>query len=98
MALALGGYFSSASNSFTGSLVGLQTWFSSRFVSLQDFFTAPRDITSLRQRNAELEAEVSNLQAQVIQLQQEVGETNILAALVDFSNGQDLRIRIKPPQ
>ena len=85
MALALGGYFSSASNVFTGSLVNLQTWFSARFVAVQDFFTSPRDIASLRQRNAELEGEVADLQAQVIQLQQEVGETQILAALVDFS-------------
>lgn len=85
LALALGGYFSSASNVFTGSLINLQTWFSSRFVAVQDFLTAPRDITSLRQRNAELEAEVAELQAQVIQLQQQVGETEILAALVDFS-------------
>ena len=85
LALALGGYFSSASNVFTGSLINLQTWFSSRFVALQDFLTAPRDIASLRQRNTELEAEVSELQAQVIQLQQAVGETQILAALVDFS-------------
>lgn len=85
MALALGGYFSGASNIFTGSLINVQAWFSSRFVALQDFLTAPRDITSLRQRNSELETEVAELQAQVIQLQQEVGETQILAALVDFS-------------
>ncbi len=85
MALALGGYFSSASNVFTGSLVNLQTWFSARFVAIQDFFTSPRDIASLRQRNAELEGEVADLQAQVIQLQQKVGQTDILAALVDFS-------------
>lgn len=85
MALALGGYFSSASNVFTGSLVNLQAWFSARFVAVQDFFTAPRDMASLRQRNLELEGEVAELQAQVIQLQQEVGETQILAALVDFS-------------
>ncbi|MGB8983085.1 MAG: rod shape-determining protein MreC [Anaerolineales bacterium] len=85
MALALGGYFSSATNVFTGSLVNLQAWFSTRFVAIQDFLTAPRDIASLRQRNAELEADVAELQAQVIQLQQEVGETDILRALVDFS-------------
>ncbi|HMB23368.1 MAG: rod shape-determining protein MreC [Chloroflexota bacterium] len=85
MALALGGYFSSASNVFTGSLVNLQTWFSTRFVAIQDFFTSPRDIASLRQRNAELEGEVADLQAQVIQLQQEVGQTKVLAELLDFS-------------
>ncbi|HUF00720.1 MAG TPA: rod shape-determining protein MreC [Anaerolineales bacterium] len=84
MALALGGYFSSASNVFTGSLVNVQAWFSARFMAVQDFFTSPRDIASLRQRNAELESDVGELQAQVIQLQQEVGETQILAALVDF--------------
>ncbi len=89
MALALGGYFSSASNVFTGSLVNVQAWLSSRYVAVQDFFTSPRDMASLRQRNAELEAEVAELQAQIIQLQQDVGETQVLAALVDF-------VRVRP--
>ena len=71
MTLALGGYFSSGSNVFTTSLVTVQSWFSSRFVAVQEFLTAPRDMASLRQRNAELETDVSELQAQVIQLQQE---------------------------
>src|SRR6185436_8247242 len=88
MALALGGYFSSDSNVFTSSLITVQSWFSSRFVALQDFLTAPRDITSLRQRNSELESEVSELQAQVIQLQQQAGQTQILAALVDFAQAR----------
>lgn len=85
IALALGGYFSSASNVFTGSLVNMQTWFATRFTAVQDFLTAPRDMAFLRQRNTELEAEVSELQSQVIQLQQQVGETQVLAALVDFA-------------
>jgi len=85
LALALGGYFSGASNVFSSSLITVQSWLSSRFVALQEFLNAPRDIATLRQRNTELEAEVSELQAQVIQLQQEAGQTQILAALVDFS-------------
>jgi rod shape-determining protein MreC len=84
VALALGGYFSSASNVFTGSLVKVQTWFSTRFNAVQDFVTAPRDMAALQQRNTELESQVSELQAQVIQLQQQVGQTEMLAALVDF--------------
>jgi rod shape-determining protein MreC len=88
VALALGGYFSSASNVFTGSLVNMQTWFSARFTAVQDFLTAPRDMASLRQRNTELESEVAELQAQVIQLQQQVGDTQILAALVDFERAR----------
>jgi len=85
LALAFGGYFSTASNKLTGLLVDTQTWFSTRFVAVQDFVTAPRDVTSLRQRNAELENDIASLQAQNIELQQKVAETEILAALVDFS-------------
>jgi len=85
LALALGGYLGSASRQLGSVLIELQTWISTRFVGFQDFVTAPRDIVSLRQRNAELEAQVSQLQAQVIELQQRVNETDILAALVDFS-------------
>jgi rod shape-determining protein MreC len=83
--LALGGYFGAASNRFTGLLVNAQAWVTSRAQGLQDFLTAPRDVVSLRARNAELEAQLSQLQAQVIELQQRVRETEILAALVDFS-------------
>ena len=43
LALALGGYFSSASNRFTGSLVSVQTWVSTRVQAIQDFLAAPRD-------------------------------------------------------
>lgn len=88
MALALGGYFSSASNVFTSSLVEVQGWFSARFLAVQDFFTSPRDMASLRQRNAELEGELADLQSQIIQLQQQVAETELLAALVDFSRAR----------
>lgn len=85
LALALSGALGSASRQFSAVLIDLQTWISTRFLGFQDFITAPRDIVSLRQRNAELEAQVSQLQAQVIELQQRVNETEILAALVDFS-------------
>lgn len=83
--LAFGGYLGSASRSFSSSLIGVQTWFSTRFSAVQEFIDAPSDVADLRQRNSELEAEVSRLQSQVIELQQKVGETEILAALVDFS-------------
>lgn len=84
LALALSGFFSGTSR-ITGSLVAVQYWFSTRYQAIQDFMAAPRDITTLRTRNAELEAQVSQLQTQVIELQQRVNETDILAALVDFS-------------
>ena len=83
LALALSGAFSG--NRFVDTLAQIQYWFATRYLAVQDFFAAPRDTVSLRTRNAELEAQVSQLQAQVIELQQRVSETEILAALVDFS-------------
>jgi len=85
LVLAFGGFFSSASNRFTGGAVSVQEWFATRYQAIQQFLAAPRDIVSLRTRNAELEAQVSQLQAQVIDLQQRVTQTEILSALVDFS-------------
>jgi rod shape-determining protein MreC len=84
LALALSGFFSGTGR-ITDSFVAIQYWFSTRYQAIQDFIAAPRDITTLRARNAELEAQVSQLQTQVIELQQRVNETEILAALVDFS-------------
>ncbi len=83
--LAFGGFFSSASIHLTGGLVSMQEWFASRSQAIQEFMAAPRDLVTLRARNTELEAQVAQLQAQVIDLQQRVNETEILAALVDFS-------------
>jgi rod shape-determining protein MreC len=85
LALALSGYLNPVSNIFSGSLVNFQTWVSTRYLAIADFLTVPRDVAALRQRNAELEAEISRLQAQVIDLQNKVAETDTLAALVDFS-------------
>jgi rod shape-determining protein MreC len=85
LALAFGGFFSSVSNRFTGGLVSGQYWFAIRYQAIQQFLSAPRDIVTLRARNAELETEISQLQTQVIDLQQRVSQTEILAALVDFS-------------
>ena len=85
LALALGGYFSSASDWFSGSVVSVQTWVATRYQAIQSFLTAPQDVATLRSRNAELESELARLQTQVIELQQQVTETQILSALVDFS-------------
>ncbi len=85
LALALSGSLGFVSSGFNAFLVSAQTWISTRFVAIQDFLTVPRDVAALRQRNAELEAEVARLQAQVVQLQSQVADTQALAALVNFS-------------
>ncbi len=85
IALALGGYFTSLTNWFGRFTIDLQTWVSTRYMAINDFLTVPRDVASLRQRNSELEADVARLQTEVIQLQQQVTETNVLSALVNFA-------------
>ena len=85
VALALGGYFNPVTNWFTRITVNAQTWISGRYLTMVDFLTVPRDVASLRNRNAQLEGDVARLQTQVIDLQQQVTETNILSALVDFA-------------
>jgi rod shape-determining protein MreC len=85
VALALGGYLTPLSRLLLNPVVSVQTWMSTRYQAIHSFLTAPQDTARLRQRNAELEAEVARLQAQTIELQQQLSETNILSALVDFA-------------
>ncbi|MCX6079268.1 MAG: rod shape-determining protein MreC [Chloroflexi bacterium] len=85
LALALSGSLGVISGNFNSLLVTAQSWIFTRFVVIQEFLTVPRDVVALRQRNANLETEVSRLQAQVVQLQNSVSEADALAALVNFS-------------
>ncbi len=83
--LALSGYLTPVLRLTLDPLVTAQTWVAERFISVQRFLLAPRDLASLRQRNEELEAEVARLQGQVVQLRQQIQDIEILAALVDFA-------------
>ncbi len=85
LALALSGSLGFVSNNFNSLLVAMQSWVFTRFVVIQEFLTLPRDVVVLRQANAQLQSEVSRLQAQVVQLQNSVSEADALAALVNFS-------------
>lgn len=85
MALALGGYLTPLSRIVLNPLVDAQTWLATRFQAIQNYIEAPQDVTRLMQRNAELEAQVSRLQTEIITLEQQLSETRILEALVDFA-------------
>ncbi|MEN6410448.1 MAG: rod shape-determining protein MreC [Anaerolineaceae bacterium] len=85
LVLALGGFLTPLFSGTLGPLVAVQRWVSSRYMAIYEFVTVPRDVASLRQRNAELETEVSRLQAQVIELQQQLNEAQVLYSLLDFA-------------
>jgi rod shape-determining protein MreC len=86
--LALGGYLSPVTSFLLSPVFSIQGWITTRYQALQDMFNAPTDLAILRQRNAELEAEISDLQTQILSLQQQVTEVEILSALLDFARYQ----------
>ena len=85
IALALGGYLTPVTRNVLAPLLSAQTWLSTRYQAIQNFVTAPQDLSRLRQRNADLEAQVSQLESEIIDLQQQISETRVLSALVDFA-------------
>lgn len=88
IALALGGYLAPISRIVINPVVSAQTWLAVRVQALQNYVNTPQDLTRLRNENIELEAEVSRLQSEIIGLKQQIGETRVLSALVDFARAQ----------
>lgn len=85
LSLALGGYLNPLFSASLNPFISAQTWLSNRYRAFYEFVTMPRDVTSLRQRNAELEADNSRLQAQVIELEQQLSEAQVADALLKFN-------------
>ena len=86
--LALSGYLRPVLGVVMDPFVAAQRWLSERFMAVYDFFTLPRDVTELIQRNSELEDEVANLQSQIIQLQEQLQEADILYSLLDYARSR----------
>ena len=86
--LSLGGVIRPFLGIVMDPFVTAQRWLSERYMAVYDFFTLPRDVTELLQRNAQLENELSNLQSQVIQLQEQLRETEVLYSLLDFARSR----------
>jgi rod shape-determining protein MreC len=85
IALALGGYLTPLSRLILNPVITVHTWLATRYQAVQSLLAAPEDVTSLRQRNTELEAEVARLQVEIIELQQQVSEVQVLSILVDYA-------------
>ncbi len=83
--LALSGYVNPIIYTAQKPFINIQSWLSTRYNAIYEFLTVPRDVASLRQRNAQLEAEITQLQTQIIELQNQINETKVLYALLDFA-------------
>jgi rod shape-determining protein MreC len=85
LVLSVAGYLAPVQGLVMRPVTGIQTWIALRFAALRDMASAPRDVETFRQRNAELEAEVARLEQQVITLQEQVSEMEILSALLNYA-------------
>jgi len=86
--LAISGFLRPILGVVMDPFISTQRWLSERFMAVYDFFTLPRDVTELLARNAQLEGEVSSLQTQVIQLQEQLQEADVLYSLLDFARAR----------
>jgi len=85
IALALSGYLAPLTRVVLNPLISAQTWLATRFQAIQTALTAPQDLASLRLQNQQLAGEVSRLQAELIDMEQQISQTRVLSALVDFA-------------
>jgi len=82
--LALSGYLTPVFNLTLNPLISFQSWLSVRYLSMRDFLTAPRDVTQLREENALLESQVTQLQTQLIEMEERLAEAQVCFSLLDF--------------
>lgn len=82
--LALSGYLTPVFNLSLNPLISFQSWLSVRYLSTRDFLTTPRDVTLLREQNSLLESQVTQLQTQLIVIEERLGEAQVCFALLDF--------------
>jgi len=85
IAMAMGGFLTPLFNLSLSPLISSQSWLSMRYLAFREFFTAPKDVASLRERNTQLEVDISQLQSQIIELEERLSEAQILYALLDFA-------------
>ena len=83
--LALSGYLTPLFNLSLNPLISLQSWLSVRYVSVRNLIASPGNITELREQNANLESQVTQLQTQLIEMEERLGEAQVCFALLDFA-------------
>ncbi len=82
--LALSGYLTPLFDLSLNPLLSFQSWLSVRYLSAREFLTTPRDVTQLREQNALLESQVTQLQTQLIEMEEHLSEAQVCFALLDF--------------
>ncbi|MBA3075332.1 MAG: rod shape-determining protein MreC [Anaerolineae bacterium] len=88
LALSLSGLLNQIVGTVIDPMVAVQGWFASRTQAIVEFFTMPRDVATLRQENLLLQDQVSQLQSELLAARQQLTETDILYALLDYARAK----------
>jgi rod shape-determining protein MreC len=88
LVLNLGGYLGPAQSLVLRPFGAVQGWLASRVAAVRSLLTAPGDVITLREENDQLQAQVSELQQEIIALREQAAQADILAALLGYARGQ----------
>ena len=83
--LALSGYLTPLFNLSLNPLISLQSWLSVRYVSVRNLLASPGNITELREQKPNIKSQVTQLQTQLIEMEERLGEAQVCFALLDFA-------------
>lgn len=85
---SVSGYLDPAQSLIMRPLGEVQGWLSVRFFAVRDLLASPGEVTALRARVSELEAENAQLQQEIIALRERVAEAEVLSALVQYARSE----------
>jgi rod shape-determining protein MreC len=88
LVLNLGGYLGPAQSLVLRPFGAVQGWIAARVAAVRSLLTAPGDVITLRDENDQLQAQVSELQQEIIALREQAAQADILAALLGYARGQ----------
>ncbi len=86
--LAISGFLNPAIQAASNPLITVQTWVSTRYQAIYEFFTVPRDVASLREQVSSLEQENNLLKTENIELEQSLQEARVGLELLGFARNR----------
>ena len=86
--LALGGYLTPVLRIASTPVISAQRWLASRYLAIFQAINSPQDMAALRQRSTLLEEENARLQSQVIELQQQLKDSEFKDELLGFARSR----------